>query len=41
VLAPDGVLVIDATETLLGMDDGFERCFDLNRNWYRPRRGPA
>lgn len=36
VLAPDGVLVIGATETLLGLDEGFDRCFDLNRNWYRP-----
>jgi len=36
-LAPGGMLVIGATETLLGVDEHFERCVGLERNWYRPR----
>jgi len=36
-LAPGGLLVIGATETLLGVSDGFERCLEMQRVWYRPR----
>lgn len=40
-LAPGGALVIGATETLLGVGEGFEHCPNMQRVWYRPRSRAA
>jgi chemotaxis protein methyltransferase CheR len=41
VLAPDGYLVIGATETLMGVSEGFERMMMDKLIWYRPRVRPG